>query len=389
MARILVLGGAGEMGSVAVSDLVARGGHEVVVGDLRVDAAGALGEGVTAIRVDVEDADALVEAMRGADVVLSATFMRHNVAVTRAAIRAGVHLVDLGAYWRDTADQLELDGQAREAGVRVVAGCGVAPGLTNVLARHAADRLDEVRSVRFWSFITHPLWTSPGIVYTRLDASVGTALVLVDGRHEERPCFGDEELVGFPEPYGPQLVHLVPHPEPLTLPRSLDVRNVVFKVGYPPEETARIRALLELGFDDAEPFPFGGTTIVPRDFAAAFAGRRGLRPGERTANVKRVVVDGLQAGEPVTLTYDVAVESEDGSASSRITGTTAAICADLVARGAGVPGVHAPEGALEPESVLEALRARGIEVREARTPSVGPQSPGNPRSRVPQPGSGR
>lgn len=370
MARILVLGGAGEMGSVAARDLVERCGHQVVIGDLRTEqaarVAASLGDAASVVQVDVEDPESLVAAMSGCDVVLSATFMRHNVPVTRAAIRAGVHLVDLGAYWRDTADQLALDDGAREAGCRVVCGCGVAPGLTNVLARHAADRLDEVRSVRFWSYITHPLWTSPGIVYTRFDASVGTALVLREGRHVELPCFGEEELVGFPPPYGQQLVHLVPHPEPLTLPRTIDVRDVEFKVGYPSEETARIRALLELDFDSTEPFRFGEASVVPRDLAASFIGRRGLQPGERTANVKRVAVDGRIDREEVRLTYDVAVESEDGSASSKVTGTMGAICTDLVASGAGEPGVRAPEGALEPDAVLAALAVRGIEVGMAR-----------------------
>ena len=42
MSQILVLGGAGEMGSVAVADLVANTEHEVLVGDVRPDAAAAL-----------------------------------------------------------------------------------------------------------------------------------------------------------------------------------------------------------------------------------------------------------------------------------------------------------------------------------------------------------
>jgi saccharopine dehydrogenase-like NADP-dependent oxidoreductase len=289
--------------------------------------------------------------------------MRHNVPVTRAAIAAGVHMVDLGAYVWDTRDQLELDAEARAAGCRIVPGCGVAPGLTNVLARHGAERFDVVRAIRIYSYITHPMTTSPGIVYTRFDASRGSSLVLCDGVAEERPSFSEEELVEFPPPYGEQLVHLVPHPEPLTLPRYLDVRDVVFKVGYPPDETTRLRSLLELDLDAAEPFAFGGVEIVPRDFVAAFVGRQGLA-GLRTANVKRVILEGEREGHPATLTYDVAVEREEESASSAITGTVAAIAADLVANGAGRVGVHPPEGAFDPEPVLEALRLRGFGIRE-------------------------
>jgi saccharopine dehydrogenase-like NADP-dependent oxidoreductase len=87
-------------------------------------------------------------------------------------------------------------------------------------------------------------------------------------------------------------------------------------------------------------------------------------------------VDGRVDGDEVRLTYDVAVESEDGSASSRITGTMASICADLVASGEGEPGVHAPEGALDPEAVLSALAVRGIEVGMAReTPGPAASAP--------------
>lgn len=85
------------------------------------------------------------------DVVLNATNMRHNVPVNDAAIAAGVRLVDLGSHYPETLQQLDRHSVAESAGCRIVPGCGVAPGLTNILARH-------------------PIWTSPGIVVTRFDA---------------------------------------------------------------------------------------------------------------------------------------------------------------------------------------------------------------------------
>ena len=96
MSRILVLGGAGEMGSAAVADLVARTDHEVVVGDVRPGPAQILlrrlGAPEHVVAVDVDDAGSLARAVEGADVVLNATYMRHNVPVADAAIAAGVHL---------------------------------------------------------------------------------------------------------------------------------------------------------------------------------------------------------------------------------------------------------------------------------------------------------
>jgi lysine 6-dehydrogenase len=367
MSRILVLGGSGEMGSAAVADLVARTDHEVTIGDIRPDAAATLlhelGAPERVVRVDVDDPASLAAALAGTETVLNATYMRQVVAVTDAAIRVGVHLVDLGAYYPETREQLDRHEAAVTGGSRIVPGCGVAPGLTNILARLGADRLDRVDAIRMYSYITHPMWTSPGIVVTRFDASTGTSLVLEDGSLVERASFSDEERFAFPEPYGEQEVHLVPHPEPVTLPRSIDVANVVFKVGYPADETRRIRVLIELGFDRETAFELDGNPISPRRFAAAFIGSRGIGPADRSANVKHVRVEGMRAGQHTVLTYDFAVEAVGRSASSTITGTVAAIAADMVARG-GPTGVHAPEAAFDPRAFVSALAERDLTIVE-------------------------
>ena len=141
----------------------------------------------------------------------------------------------------------------------------------------------------------------------------------------------------------------------------LDVQDVVFKVGYPADETQRIRVLLELGFDRDEPFEVDGVAVSPRTFAASYIGSRGIGPDERSANVKQVNVDGVRDGRPVTITYDFAVEQVGRSASSAITGTVAAIAADLVAQG-GAPGVHPPEAAFDPQGFVDALAARDLRV---------------------------
>ena len=368
MSRILVLGGSGEMASVAVADLIAHTDHEVTIGDIRPEAAKrllrSLGAPERVLYVDVDDPASLAAALRETDLVLNATLMRHNVLVTDAAIAAGVHMVDLGSYYADTLEQLTRHEAAERAGCRIVPGCGVAPGLTNVIARLGADELDAVESVRMYSYITHPMWTSPGIVVTRFDASSGTSVVYEDGEIVERPSFGDEEHIVFPEPYGEQEVHLVPHPEAITLPRYIDVENVVFKVGYTEDENARIRVLLELGFDREQPFELDGVSISPRRFTSAYVGSRGIAADARSANVKRVWVDGVRASEPVSLVYDFAVEETGRSASSRITGTVAAIAADLVAQDAPV-GVVPPEAAFAPRVFLAELAQRGLEVRES------------------------
>ncbi|MFN3591658.1 MAG: hypothetical protein ACK4TG_05680, partial [Thermaurantiacus sp.] len=65
----------------------------------------------------------------------------------RAAIEAGVPYVSLCDDYDAAQAVLELDLLAKEKGVTVITGLGWTPGLSNVLARRAADQLDEVDEI--------------------------------------------------------------------------------------------------------------------------------------------------------------------------------------------------------------------------------------------------
>ena len=69
----------------------------------------------------------------------------------------------------------------------------------------------------------------------------------------------------------------------------------------------------------------------------------------------------MRAGRHTVLTYDFAVAAVGRSASSTITGTVAAIAADMVARG-GEAGVHPPEAAFDPRAFVVALAERGLTI---------------------------
>ena len=217
-----------------------------------------------------------------------------------------------------------------------------------------------------YSYITHPMWTSPGIVVTRFDASTGRrscGRAAGPSSSHRSPA----RSTSLPGTYGEQEVHLVPHPEPVTLPSVIDVQDVVFKVGYPADETAAHPRAARARVRPRRAVQLDGVAVSPRRFAAAYIGRRGIGPDERSANVKQVQVEGIRDGRPVTLMYDFAVEQTGRSASAAITGTVAAIAADLVAHG-GPAGVHPPEAAFDPQAFVDALAERGLVVVEREEP---------------------
>ena len=136
----------------------------------------------------------------------------------------------------------------------------------------------------------------------------------------------------------------------------------MIKLGYPAEDTRQLAVLLELGFDRDEPFDLDGISVSPRRFAAAYVGGRGIPDGFRNANAKQVCVEGEREGRPLTVVYDFSVEQVGRSASSKITGTVAAIATDLVARGEAPAGVNALEAVFDACAFVAALAERGLEV---------------------------
>src|ERR1051326_4312358 len=218
--RIIVLGGCGEMGSEATRDLARTSEfEEIVVADLNLEKAQALaaelgGGRVRAEKVDASDEEALSERLRGFDVVANCTTYHFGLNVTRAAIRAGVNYLDLGGLF-NTPRQLELDAEARAAGVTVCLGCGATPGVTNLMARRAADQLDEGEEVHVAFASPRSIAPSPGLLDTVLDEfSPGSRRFFWRaGEFVEVAGFSGERRVRFEEPVGAVEVYFVPHSE--------------------------------------------------------------------------------------------------------------------------------------------------------------------------------
>ncbi|MEZ0229137.1 MAG: saccharopine dehydrogenase family protein, partial [Planctomycetota bacterium] len=145
--RIVVLGGAGAMGRITLTDLVKTAGRgvEPVCADRVLGPAKGLG--VACVKVDVTSPRSLAKVLRGASVVIASLPYRFNLEAMKGALAAGVHYVDLGGLFHMTKRQLRLDREFRARGVTALLGVGSSPGITNLLAVHAARGLDRVHEV--------------------------------------------------------------------------------------------------------------------------------------------------------------------------------------------------------------------------------------------------
>ena len=376
--RIAVVGGAGGMGRLTVTDLArSEGVEEVVVVDRDEARARELAAttGPAPVRV-VPVAGASVEtfaaAAAGADCVVNAAGHRFNLAVMRACLEVGAHHTDLGGLYHVALEQYGLDGEFRAAGLTAAISMGSAPGITNMLAAACVERLDVVESVEIADAIIPGRTPAPGDPYvppyaasTLIDEFTMPAAVFVDGETRMVPADSGAKVYAFPEA-DVECVYTI-HSEPATLPRSYadrGLRRVEWRLGLPPADVAALRAFVAGGLTSEEPVVVGGAQVVPRDVLAAVLARQGgAVPDPGMVEYLRVIVSGSRAGTPQTLTAElrVAARPEWGDDISYVTGVPPSVAAQLLCRGQALrAGVAGPELALPVEPFFAELGARGL-----------------------------
>src|SRR5215471_8729061 len=271
--RIIVLGGCGAMGSEATRDLARTSDfEEIVIADADLSRAQALahelGRGrVRAVHVDANDEAALTESLRGFDVVANCTTYHFGLVVTRAAINARVNYLDLGGLY-NTPRQLEMDEDARRAGVTICLGAGATPGVTNLMARAAANELDQVDEVHIAFASFRSIAPSPGLLDTVLDEfSPGSRRFFWQaGEFIEAPAVSGSKRVRFAAPVGEIETFYVPHSETHTIHRFLDkgVRLVSVRGTWRPEIMRALRTFADLGLTGECTANLDGQTISTR-----------------------------------------------------------------------------------------------------------------------------
>jgi saccharopine dehydrogenase-like NADP-dependent oxidoreductase len=189
--RILVCG-AGAVGARAARHLVADAGTEAVLvddSDARRRGAVVSSLGAKASAVEAPDPSA-------ADLVLLASPAPRHVQVARRAVAAGRHVVSVADSLATVEDLLDLHAEAHERGVTVAVGAGFGPGLSCVLARHAAGDLDLVDEIHVARHGTG----GPACARQHHTALRGVGLDWRDHAWRRRPPGSGRELCFFPDP---------------------------------------------------------------------------------------------------------------------------------------------------------------------------------------------
>jgi Oxidoreductase family, NAD-binding Rossmann fold len=319
--RIAVIG-LGAVGTRAARQLASTPGvEEVVLGDDRVGRADEVADSLGAV--------ARVHAgpgrPDGVDAVILGTAPGGHAEVALALVEQGIAVVSTSDAVDDVTALLDLGPTAEARGVTVAVGAGFSPGLTCVLARHAASLFDRVEEVHVAKAGTG----GPACARQHHRALAGTAVDWRDGGWQHRPAGSGRELCWFPDPVGPADCYRAALPDALLLTNALPgVVRVTARVAATRRDrlTARLPML-------RRPHPEGGPGAVRVEVRGRTAGR------------SDVVVYGAM-DRPAVAAGAVAALTAVRAASGELRGVGARGLADLV----------------EPASFLADLAERGVKV---------------------------
>jgi lysine 6-dehydrogenase len=384
--KFIVLG-AGRQGTAAAYDMAHWGGAgKVVLADSQVEAARAAANRVNAlegraiaeaVQVDVTNSEALEALISGAGAVLSAVPYIYNLEITRTALRAGVSVCDLGGNTDIAREQHRFDSEARAAGISIIPNCGQVPGMGTSLAVYAMELLDEAVDVFMWDGGI-PQKPRPPFNYL-LTFHVGgltneyaePAVFLRDWKVTEVEPMTELEEVEFPEPIG-RLEAFVAGGGTDTMPWTYEgkVRTLQNLTLRYPGHFAQLRAFYDLGLWDLEPVRVGGVEVVPREVFHCLFEPKVTFPEDKDLVIVRVKAIGKAGGKPAEAFVQVIdyYDEETGfTAMERGTGWSAAIVAEMMARGETPRGAGGVEQMVPAGPFVQALRERGIMVEERVT----------------------
>ena len=373
MAKIIVLGGCGAVGSNAVKTLVKTDTFsEVVIGDFNLikaeQMASELGLKTSARKFDAMDPQSCSDVIAGSDLVLNCVgpFYSTVKTILTAAIAAGINYVDICDDPDVTLEILALDEAAKEAGITALIGMGASPGITNLLAKLAADDfLDETDTINIFHTHGGEPFEGEGVIGHRFHCMSIDIPMYLEGELKYVKYF-EEDGIALRQTFDFPLIgkdiplYPYPHPEQLTLPRYIKVKNVTNKGSVLPIEYYQLTSeVCRLGLASKAPLNVKEQKVVPYDFAMSFIIQERERILKETnfgsqCGAMSVVVKGKKNGE--TLEFRIHTYSSS-QALGEGTGVPAAAGAIMMQEKKVIgKGVLPPEGCLKPLEFIAVYR---------------------------------
>lgn len=378
--KVLCLGGAGKICREASLDLVQFSAFdEITIGDHDEKAGREVVQWLDDPRVafkhvDLTDHPATVRIMQGYDIVMDGTTITLNGLSTACIAEAGCHGINLNGF----GEEYRYDRLFKAKGRTHVPGFGMTPGVTDMMAKYAVDRLDTIDTIRISHGAFRPIAFSASITETtsyEYDPLLPGRVVYENGEFIQVPPFARPLDIELPAPYGTHPQYIIPHAETKTVAAYLEAqgkraRLIEVRGTWPPKNMQLMRALYDWGLLRNEKISIAGIEVGIMDAVSAYL--RQYPVGQETelyGYALHVEVTGTKADKKLRYLLTHTHPASDGSvagweklrAYTRCVGIPMGIATQIIARGGvGRTGVVMPEFALDPEEIFRELEKRQV-----------------------------
>jgi lysine 6-dehydrogenase len=360
---IIILGACGEIGRYIALDLV-KCGFKVTLADIREFEgnilAEKLGSNANFQKLDITDFNKLVEILKEHKLVINniGPYFMFGDWIPRATIQAGINYVDICDDHDATLKFLNMNKYVTRQNLTFLINSGASAGLTNIMAKLAADQLDEIHSIRVLWFEDTGETIGFGQLAHWAHIAMGKVPQYIDGKWTNIRALSDREIVKFPDPLGAVPLFYVGHPEPVTLPRFIETNEAICKGGILPESDILLTKIIDKLIPIKE---VGIMKLIIKFFLRIFPLITGKVEERKIISAFRSDVIGLKNNKKNLLSYSVL------GPVAKLTSTPASIIAQMILHGdIKSHGVFPPEGCpdLNLQQIQNELAKRNINIIE-------------------------
>lgn len=379
--KVLVLGGAGRMAYAIMKDLLEIDTDEVskvVIADINYEKVKNVADKfknakLVPVCIDIAEYAKLVDLMKGSDVVIDSTYVSGatSLSVMKAALEAGAHVINLGLGKEAEKQAATMNDAFRKAGLSGILGLGSSPGISNLMVRELADRLDTINTVEI-SFAYESVGTSTLPIKEpfafAFEEFVEGPLIFQDANFVNIPPQSGIQYIEFPAPIGMRSTFCIPHSEVWTVAETFEekgIKNVSVRAGFAPDFVKKVNFLVDCGLMSHKPLKVGGIDVIPSDVLFSCLAQLPPEQGEVVDyGCTRVVAIGTKNKEKVEYTALMLNRPYKGLTNAQHrTGHSPSIAARMLHKGEiKTKGVFPPERGVDPKPFFRELAKRELEI---------------------------
>jgi len=166
------------------------------------------GKNIEYLQLDIKKDIKIKKVFKNSDIAISAIPYTFNYNLSKIAIDNHTNFLDLGGNNDIVKKERNLKTKAKQNKVIVIPDCGLAPGLTSIIAKDIVEKMTEVKYIKI-RVGGLPLKPVPPLNYQIVFSPYGLineyveeSIILNQGNIIKKPSMTELEEISFPKPFG-------------------------------------------------------------------------------------------------------------------------------------------------------------------------------------------